>query len=89
MVQKKWLALPGSTDRLVLLSYEGGPARFANLSRVQADGSELWVAQPPESQDAWVDVDLQGGLVVATSWSCWRVSLALDSGEEVARVFTK
>ena len=90
MVQRKWLALPDSTDRLVLLSYEDGPPRFANLTRVNADGSEIWVAtDTPEDQDAWVDVVLQGEEVIATSWSGWRVSLALDTGEEVGRVFTK
>jgi len=83
------LALPYLTERLVLLSYEDGPPRFSNLARVHADGSEVWVARPPENQDAWVDVVLQREAVMATSWSDWRVSLALDTGEEVGRVFTK
>ena len=89
VVQRKWLALPDSTDRLDLLSYEDGPPRFASLARVHADGSEVWVARPPEDQDAWVDVVLRGREVIATSWFGWRVSLALDNGEEVGRVFTK
>ena len=89
MTERKWLAIPGSSDRLVLLAYDDGPARFANLSRRRKDDSEAWNAEPPEKQDAWVDVETDGDVVVASSWSCWRVTLAADSGRELSRVFTK
>jgi len=46
---------------------------------------------PPkvEPQDAWTVVRLEGPCVIANSWSGYLVQLDLDTGDEIARTFTK
>jgi hypothetical protein len=83
--------IPASEDSLVLLDYWDGPKVFANLSRVRADGTEVWTAPPPlpTSPDAWTQVRIESGLVVAHSWSGYVVHLDVETGQERLREFVK
>ena len=74
MPQSKWIAIADSPDRLLLTTHDQGLAGFTTLARVSDDGKELWRVSPPEPQDSWVDVEESEGRVIATSWSCWRIS---------------
>jgi hypothetical protein len=91
MRERQSLVIPGSEDRLVLYAYEDydQSAVVANLVRVRPDSSAAWVATPPEPQDAWVEASVEGGDVVANSWSGWQVRFAIATGAELGRVFTK
>ena len=89
MPQSKWIAIADSPDRLLLTTHDQGLAGFTTLARVSDDGKELWRASPPDPQDSWVDVEESEGRVIATSWSCWRITLEADTGRETSRVFTK
>jgi hypothetical protein len=63
----------------------------ASITRRGSDGSVKWTAIPPkvEPQDAWTAVRLEGPRVIANSWSCYLVQLDLETGDEIARTFTK
>lgn len=82
------LALPGSADRLVLVPTSDGYCKALVAER--ADGSEGWSAYPPDGDnDVWVEVRIDGGTVLANSFSGWLVRLNADSGDEIERHFTK
>lgn len=84
------MPIGGLADRLVFYAYEDGADTSSdNLVRMRSDGSIVWKAQPPEAQDAWVDISLEDDEVIAKSWSCWRVTLSATTGAELHRVFTK
>lgn len=60
------------------------------ITRRTQDGAVVWRAVPPEGGgDVWVKVAVEQDVVVATSWSGWHVRLALDTGAEISRRFTK
>ena len=84
------LPVPGTSDHLLLTDYmEAVPGR-GNLARVRDDGSEVWRAAPDlYSQDTWTMVRVEDGVCRASSWSCWDVTLDLETGQELGRVFTK
>jgi hypothetical protein len=89
MRERKSLPVQGTEDRIVLYAYEDCPLDTANLMRARPDGSIVWAANPPEAQDAWVDVAFNKDTLLANSWSCWQVSLSLATGAEIHREFTK
>lgn len=56
----------------------------------KSDGSTGWKALPPGGEaDTWTSVRLDGDVVIANSWSCWRVHLNPVTGAETGRHFTK
>ena len=83
------LALPGGTaDRLLLVPTNDGYCKALVAERV--DGSTGWCAYPPGGdEDAWVAVRIDGGTVLANSYSGWLVRFDPESGQEVERRFTK
>src|SRR5438046_1181703 len=87
----KVMPVPGSDDRVALLDHvSSDPNRpFNNLARYRRDGSVVWRAELPDlGVDSYVDFELSGELK-AWSWSCYRVTLDLDSGRITSRTFTK
>lgn len=85
---EKSLALPGGADRLVLVPTNDGYCEALVAER--ADGSEGWSAYPPDGdKDAWVAVRIDGGTVLANSYSGWLIRFDPESGSEVERHFTK
>jgi hypothetical protein len=88
----KIMAVPGSSDFIQLLPYDGvgTPKYFQNLSRCSASGESLWIAELPTRSDgdAHVDAQIEGNRIIAWSWSCYRVELSIDSGAVEKSVFT-
>lgn len=84
------IAVPGSSDTIVIGDTEVRAVRYVLLRRMTPDGTELWRAAPPNGAgDAWVFARVDGNEVVARSWSCYVVWLDLDIGSELRREFTK
>jgi hypothetical protein len=85
------IPLPGSDDVLELVPTADGFGYTACISRRHNDGSLVWTALPPRDdlQDAWVAVRVDGQDVIANSWSAFEARLDLETGEEIARQFTK
>jgi len=81
------VAVPGATDAIVLLA-AGFRQRTTELVRVGSDGQIAWRAAPLESDDEWIAVHLEDGLVARTSNS-WIVGLHLNTGATLWRTFTK
>lgn len=85
------LAIVGSDDALVLDDHMQAVPGTGNLARVRDDGSVVWRVSPDAfSQDAWTSVELLSpNICRAFSWEGWRVDLALATGIEIDRTFTK
>jgi hypothetical protein len=81
------IAVPETTDAIVLLA-SGFRQRTTELVRVRSDGQIVWRAEPLASDDEWIAVHLQEGLVAHTSNS-WIVGLDLNTGATLLRTFTK
>lgn len=89
----EWAAsISGSEDGLVLYQYYrpdhpyGG---FENLVRVKADGSIVWHAQLPESDDKYTYASFTGGKLAAYSYGGFDVEINLDNGRLTAKRFSK
>jgi hypothetical protein len=94
MAKAKRIEIPGSSDFIQLLPYDGlhRPKHFRNLLRCSESGESLWVAELPTGSgdnDAYVNAEVREGRVFAWSWSCYRVELNLDSGTIENSIFTK
>ena len=85
------MSIPDSDDILVLAPTDDGLGYAASITRRRSDGSVRWAAIPPkvEPQDAWTAVRLEGPRLIANSWSGYLVQLNLETGDEIARTFTK
>lgn len=80
--------LPDGTGRVEFR--RDGAGHIAVVTCLDHDGSVRWQALPPDGeQDSWVSVDVQNDRVVGSSWSCWHVSIASVTGNEIERRFTK
>lgn len=84
------IPVPASSDQLVLTDYMDATPERGNLARVREDGTEVWrVAPPIRSKDSWTVARIEDGVCRASTWSCWDVTLDLETGHELGRVFTK
>jgi len=85
------MPIPDSDDTLDLAPTDDGLGYAASITRRGSDGSVRWTAIPPkaEPQDAWTVVRLKGPRVIANTWSGYLVQLDLETGDEIARTFTK
>jgi hypothetical protein len=85
------MPIPDSDDSLDLAPTDDGLGYAASITRRGSDDSVRWTAIPPkvEPQDAWTVVRLEGPRVIANSWSGYLVQLDLETGDEIARTFTK
>jgi hypothetical protein len=85
------IPLPSTDDVLELAPTADGFGYTASITRRRRDGAATWTALPPrdDMDDAWTAVRVDGKEVVANSWSCFEVRLDLDTGQEIARQFTK
>jgi hypothetical protein len=82
------IAIPGADEYIALSRDDHG--YIAQIELCQRDGTVRWRVLPPDGgEDAWTQVRVDGDMVVANSWSCWQVRLALTTGKELGRVFTK
>lgn len=85
------MPVPDSDETLVLAPTDDGFGYAASITRRGIDGSIRWRAIPPrvEPRDAWTVVRLEGPRVIANTWSGYLVQLDLETGDEIARTFTK
>lgn len=87
----KTMPIPDNDDTLDLAPTDDGPGYAASITGRGSDGAVRWTAIPPkvEPEDAWTVVRLEGQRVIANSWSGYLVQLDLETGDEIARTFTK
>jgi hypothetical protein len=77
---------------IVLLDPPAGSEPIRNLVKIGVDASVIWRGELPtsESNDCFVSVAAEeSGLVVASTWSGYRVHLSTETGKLVRREFTK
>lgn len=85
-------AIRSSDDGVALYHYYrpdhpyGG---FENLVRVRPDGSIVWRAELPESDDKYVNAILREGRLFSRSYGGYEVEISLDNGKIVSKRFTK
>lgn len=63
-----------------------------NLVCFNTDGTVRWKAKPPRElggPDCFTSVWLQGGSILAHTWSCYCLWLDPETGRILQRVFTK
>ena len=88
----KAIPLPNTDNMIVLLEFSHYPRRsFSNLIRMRPDGSIIWHAELPQAaaNDAYVDIELREGSLLAWSWSGYRTVISPDSGIIVQKTITK
>lgn len=84
------MPIPDPDDALDLALTDDDLGYAASMTRRGSDSSVRWTAMPKvEPQDPWTVVRLEGPRVIANSWSGYLVQLDLDTGDEIARTFTK
>jgi hypothetical protein len=89
---KKFIAFPAAAGWLVLLHHQAVCGkRLRNLLYVDSNGLERWRAHLPKGTvpDSFVDVEVEGGTIVASTWSCYRMVLDANTGATVSVKFTK
>ena len=60
------------------------------MLRLDPTGKQVWAAEVPEWPDEYVSMEWSPkGELKATSWSCYRVTLDLETGKIVAGTFVK
>lgn len=85
-------AIPNSGDGIVLYHYYrpdhpyGG---FENLVRVRSDGSVVWRAELPESDDKYVNANLHEGRLFSYSYGGYDAEISLENGRIISKQFSK
>jgi hypothetical protein len=77
---------------VVLLDAPSGGGHVQNLVRVEPDGRISWRGELPSGSatDCFVSLEMdQGGDIIASTWSGYRVRLAGRDGRLLESVFTK
>jgi hypothetical protein len=60
-----------------------------NLVRITPDGQAVWKAARAENGPTFVAVEWEGAVLTATTMSCYRVTVDVDSGAITVLYFTK
>jgi outer membrane protein assembly factor BamB len=83
--------LPCGDDHIVLLDYDQASRSKlrANLRRVKSDGTVVWAASAPGSNDIFTNVAWRDGLLVAWTWECFMITVDQETGKPVEVLFTK
>lgn len=83
-------AIPVGGECILLLDPDGSKQTvFRNLLRVDRDGNPKWIAELPGAPDAFMDIRLEEGRLVAGTWSGFNVQIDPHSGRQLAQVFVK
>jgi hypothetical protein len=92
----KQLEIPGSGDKIVLITPDLGPkdGPFPNLLRRDRNNHVIWIATLPDPlatarPDSYVDIQWEQSAIAANSWSGFRVLIDPDTGRIVEGEFTK
>jgi hypothetical protein len=83
---------PHGSFAIALLDPQTRSGRVRNLVKISSDASVSWRAELPLEQgtDSYVSFELESAQNLrATTWSCYRVRLSVESGEVIDHVFTK
>lgn len=84
---EKILPIPENVDLIVLLSHK---IPFRNILRCHPDGEIVWQAElATNSNDVYTHVDWNGKSLTANSWSCFYVTLDINTGKILSSEFTK
>ena len=84
---KTLLSIPNSEDSIVMLNHQQA---FQNVLRCSSNGSIVWVAELPEkSGDVYTNLEWHKQKLRAFSWSCFSVTLDVETGKILSSVFTK
>jgi len=84
---EKILPIPENTDLIVLLSHK---ISFRNILRCHPNGKIVWLAElPTDSNDVYTHIDWNGNSLTANSWSCFYVTLDINTGKILSSAFTK
>ena len=82
------IAVPHSDDRIVVV--QDPSFNVPHLVRRRQDGTVVWKVLPPEPpNDNWTELSIEDGIVLASTWSCYRLAIDLHTGQELNRTFTK
>jgi len=82
----------GGGDRVMIEPWDAvSPNRLENLVRIDGDGAIRWRARLPENSgpDCFVAIGRMGDMLVATTWTGYRVELNPDNGEHMRMTFVK
>jgi hypothetical protein len=85
-------AIRSSDDGLALYHYyrpDHPYGAFQNLVRVRPDGSIVWRAELPESDDKYVNADLREGRLFSYSYGGYHVEINVDNGRIISKQFSK
>lgn len=85
-------AVPDRGAAVALLDVPPGIGRRSNLLGISADGGIRWRGELPQGNatDSFIDFDIESnGVVVASTWSGYRVRLDPDDGQIIEQEFTK
>ena len=85
----KFIAVPASSNWLILLDHMFTPRHSSNLLCVDGNGVERWRASLPTSPDSFVDVKAVENSIFAWTWSCYRLEINVDTGATISMEFTK
>lgn len=83
-------ALPVEEECIILLDPDANKkSLFKNLFRINYNGEPRWVAELPGNPDAFMDMRLERGILIARSWSGYSISIDIHSGKRLNQKFTK
>lgn len=83
--------ISGTSDWLVAHQSEDDPETYVGFERRAADGTTVWRIGAAElgPDDIWVSVQILDGVLTLHSWSAYRVTFDVETGELLSSVFTK
>jgi hypothetical protein len=90
---RKIILMPGLPGCLVLLEYyefrQSEYRGLGNLILLAEDGRIKWHAECPKTSDSYVDIDLSGDKLFASSWLGYLVEVNPENGKLLNKTFTK
>ena len=78
--------LPAADGSIVLYDWmrpgKHSARNIENLVREDASGNTVWSAKLPQEgpSDSFTNVRLEGDKLIAWTWSCWMVSVDIETG---------
>lgn len=88
---KVWHRMPGlGGDSIVLLHWEGQPAKFCNLLRVDSQEHVVWRVQPPHPLEGiYASPEIKDGKLMAYNTAGFIDAIDYETGEATHVLFTK
>lgn len=84
------LPFDGNSNCLILLDMAASKEpTFENLICVNSDGGVAWKAELPETNDAFVSIEMTNNGLQANTWNGYRVTLDRYTGKIIQSKFVK